>query len=171
MLFESKLVPVLREAVTVIKAVFFKRLKANLMREYPRQNSVYLNRLSGAVVNELFGTPNTDPVFTEFSTENHGRILAELNTLASALSDLQGPLTDALRVQFLCDNLEGIDSGPALIRAEGLGILLVDREVPLPKTFMNLVRRVGVAHSLLKPSAFADEDETGEIRLARSETI
>jgi hypothetical protein len=80
-------------------------------------------------------------------------------------------LTDALRIKFLCDSLEGIDSGPVLVRAERLGILLVDRKVPLPKTFMDLVRRVGVAHNLLQPSAFADEGETAGARQAPPETI
>jgi hypothetical protein len=58
-----------------------------------------------------------------------------------------------------------------LVRAERLGILLVDRKVPLPKTFMDLVRRVGVAHHLLQPSAFADEGETAGARQAPPETI
>ena len=164
MQFESKLMPVLREAVTVIQAVLFKRLKLNLSREYAGKDSVYINRLCGAVVNELFGTPSTDPVFAGFYAENHDRIQMELCTVASAVDDLRIPLTDALRIQFLCDSLEGIDSGPVLMRAERLGILLVDRKVPLPKTFMDLVRRVGVAHNLLQPSAFANEDDTAGAR-------
>ena len=171
MQLESKLVPVLREAVTVIKAVLFKRLKLNLSREYPGKDSVYINRLCGAVVNELFGTPNTDPAFADFNAENRDRIQAELSTAASAAEDLLIPLTDALRIKFLCDSLEGIDSGPVLVRAERLGILLVHRKVPLPKTFMDLVRRVGVAHNLLQPSAFADEGETAGARQAPPETI
>lgn len=171
MQLESKLVPVLREAVTVIKAVLFKRLKLNLASEYPGKDSVYINRLCGAVVNELFGTPNTDPAFADFNATNRDRIQAELSTVASAAEDLLISLTDALRIQFLCDNLEGIDSGPALMRAEKLGILLVDRKVPLPKTFMDLVRRVGVAYNLLQPSAFADDGETAGARQAPPETI
>ena len=117
MQLESKLVPVLREAVTVIQAVLFKRIKLNLPREYPGKDSVYINRLCGAVVNELFGTPNTDPAFTGFNAENHDRIQAELSNVASAADDLLIPLTDALRIQFLCDSLEGIDSGP--VASEG----------------------------------------------------
>jgi hypothetical protein len=171
MQLESKLVPVLREAVTVIQAVLFKRLKLNLSREYPGKDSTYINRFCGAVVNELFGTPNTDPAFAVFNAENHDCIQAELSTVASAAEDLLIPLTDALRIQFLCDSLEGIDSGPSLVRAERHGILLVDRKVPLPKTFMDLVRRVGVAHNLLKPSVFADEGDTAGARQAPLETI
>lgn len=68
-------------------------------------------------------------------------------------------MTDALRVQFLCDTLEGIDSDPVLKRARDLGILIVNREVPLPRTFMDLVRRLGVAHNLLQPSVLPDEND------------
>ncbi|MGW8186956.1 MAG: hypothetical protein ACWGNK_06810 [Desulfobacterales bacterium] len=168
---ESKLVPVLREAVTVIQVVLFKRLKLNLSNEYPGKDSAFINRLCGAVVNELFGTPNTDPAFADFNAENHDRIQAQLSTVASAADDLLIPLTDSLRIQFLCDSLEGIDSSPVLVRAERLGILLVDRKVPLPRTFMNLVRRVGAAHNLLQPSAFADEGEAASARQAPPETI
>jgi hypothetical protein len=171
MKIESKLVPVLREAVTVIQVVLFKRLKLNLSQEYPGKDSTYINRLCGAVVNELFGTPNTDPAFADFNAENHHRIQAQLSTVASAADDLLIPLTDSLRIQFLCDSLEGIDSSPVLVRAERLGILLADRKVPLPRTFMNLVRRVGAAHNLLQPSAFTDEGERAGTRQAPPETI
>lgn len=43
--------------------------------------------------------------------------------------------------------------------------------MPLPKTFMDLVRRVGVAHNLLKSSAFTDEGETAGAWQAPPETI
>jgi len=159
MKFESKLVPVLREAVGIVKAVAFKRLRAGLSGKYPEQDSVYHNRLAGAVVNELFGTPNSEAVFVDFNANNCDRIQAELNAAAPALNDLRIPLTDALRVQFLCDTLEGIDTGRTLERAKDLGILMVNREVPLPRTFMNLVRRLGVAHNLLQPSALPEEND------------
>ncbi|MFZ0131379.1 MAG: hypothetical protein WAK95_02475 [Desulfobacterales bacterium] len=159
MKFESKLVPVLREAVGIVKAVAFKRLRAGLPEKYPEQDSVYHNRLAGAVVNELFGTPNSEAVFVDFNARNRDCIQAELNAAAPALNDLRVPLTDALRVQFLCDTLEGIDSDPVLKRAKDLGILMVNREVPLPRTFMDLVRRLGVAHHLLQPSVLPDENE------------
>ena len=122
-------------------------------------------------MNELFGTPNSDPAFADFNAENHDRIQAQLSTVASAADDLLIPLTDSLRIQFLCDSLEGIDSSPVLVRAERLGILVVDRKVPLPRTFMNLVRRVGAAHNLLQPSALAHEGETADTRQPPPETI
>ncbi len=65
------------------------------------------------------------------------------------MSPLRIPITDALRVQFLCDSMEGIDSSVILLQAEELGVLLADREVPLPKNFLNLVRRLGSSFNIL----------------------
>jgi hypothetical protein len=59
------------------------------------------------------------------------------------------PLSDSLRVQFLCDSMEGFDSSAILVQADKLGILLHDRPVPLPKNFLELVRRLGKGHNLL----------------------
>ena len=87
-----------------------------------------------------------------------------MSTAASAAEDLLIPLTYALRIKFLCDSLEGIDSGPVLVRAERLGILLVDRKVPLPKDIHGPGASGRVAHNLLQPWAFADEGETAGAR-------
>jgi hypothetical protein len=147
---ESRLVPVLRDAVNVIKMVLFKELKARLTTKYPQQDSAYIGCMAGAVVNEVFDTPNTSPKFMQFAADNHPRIVAEVNDISSDFGHLTIALTDALRVQFLCDSLEGIDSGPMLKKAEKSGILISDRNVPLPKTFMEMVRRVGAAHHILE---------------------
>ena len=48
-------------------------------------------------------------------------------------------------------------SQAVLSRARDLGVLIVDREVPLPKTFMNQVRRLGVAFNLLSPMDIPEE--------------
>ena len=147
---ESKLLPVLRDAVNIVKMVLYKELKPHLKAKYPHQDSAYIGRLAGAVVNEVFDTPNNAPNFDRFRADNLSCIENEISSISIDFDNLQIPLTDALRVQFLCDSLEGIDSGPTLAKAEALGILLVDREVPLPNAFMAMVRRVGTAHNILQ---------------------
>jgi hypothetical protein len=147
---ESKLLPVLRDAVNIVKMVLFKELKSYLKAKYPQQKSADIGRLAGAVVNEFFGTPNNSPHFEQFMADNRTPIKNELDGLSVNFDSLRIPLTDALRIQFLCDSLEGIDSGPMLAQAETLGILLLDRQVPLPKTFMAMVRRIGAAHNILQ---------------------
>jgi hypothetical protein len=52
-------------------------------------------------------------------------------------------------MQFLCDHQENIDSAAILSQAARLGILVAEREVPLPATFMNMVRTLGSRLNLL----------------------
>ena len=155
---ESKLAPVLREGVQLVKMVFFKELKIHLAQKHPQMDDQHISRLSGAVVNELFGTPSKEEPFLSFAKENTGLIQVALAGLPDDLPDLLPALTDALRVQFLCDSREGIDSQALLTRAKELNILQLDRDIPLPKNFMTFVRQLGVEHNLLQPLNIPEED-------------
>jgi hypothetical protein len=150
--YENKLIPVLREGVEVIKMILFKRLKVHLPRKYPHQESVYINRLAGAIINEVFGASNSAEPFATFTTENKFFIKLEVKNIAKDLPELCIPLTDALRVQFLCDYQEGIDSSHTLTQAKQNGIRISDRDVPLPAKFMGLVRKLGGSLDLLSSS-------------------
>ncbi|MFH1672057.1 MAG: hypothetical protein ABIF87_01315 [Pseudomonadota bacterium] len=149
--FESKLVPIMREGVDIIKMVFFKRLKAHLSQQYSDREPSYVSKLSGAIINELFAAPNTKGSFATFAEENKLQIEEEINNIATEFKELCIPLTDALRVQVICDYQEGVDSSSLLTRAKELDILLVEREIPLPKHFLNLVRKLGSSFDLLAP--------------------
>ncbi|MDI6790998.1 MAG: hypothetical protein QME44_09980 [Thermodesulfobacteriota bacterium] len=151
MRFESKLIPIMREGVEVIKMIFFKKLKAYLSQKYPERETSYINKLSGAIINDLFGTPNPGEPFATFVKENRACIAEEMDHIAVEFDGMRIPLTDALRVQFLCDNQEGIDNSRILARAQELHILLVDREVPLPRHFLDLVRKLGNTFGFLVP--------------------
>ncbi len=149
--FESKLVPVLRESIDVVKMIFFKELKRRLSEKYPDQNAAFNSKFSGAILNELFGAPNTQEPFASFVNENSSRIDEEMKTIAVQFEALRTPLTDALRVQFLCDSQDGFDSEFILSRAKELGVLIEERDIPLPNTFMNMVRKLGVDYKILAP--------------------
>jgi hypothetical protein len=140
---ESKLVPIMREGVDVIKMIFFKRLQIYLDGKYAGRGRAHINQLAGAIINDLFATPNAQEPFAGFLERNRDCIAEEMNALASSLPELCGPLTDALRVQFLCDQQEGIDSTAMLAHAKELKVLILEREVPLPKNFLELVRILG----------------------------
>ncbi|MBT8350089.1 MAG: hypothetical protein KJO26_02475, partial [Deltaproteobacteria bacterium] len=71
--------------------------------------------------------------------------------IATHFDHLHIPLTDALRIQYLCDCHEGVNSEGVLEKAKNLNIILTDREVPLPGAFMSLVRSFGVAYKILEP--------------------
>jgi hypothetical protein len=146
---EHKLIPALREGVAVVKMILFRELKPYLHEKYPQRGAEFAGRLSAAVINELFGTPNPDPTFAAFAHQHRGVILDELGLLAVRHPNLRIALTDALRIQFLCDHQENIDSAAILSQAARLGILVAEREVPLPATFMNMVRALGSRLNLL----------------------
>ncbi len=147
--FKSELIPIMREGVDVIKMIFFKKLQNHLSVKYKEKDATYINMLSGAVLNGLFGTPNNQQPFTIFVSENKEAIDQELKEVSENFEEMRIPLTDALRVQFLCDSQEGNDRTETLSRADELGILLRERDVPLPKNFLELVRRLGSAFGLI----------------------
>jgi hypothetical protein len=73
--------------------------------------------------------------------------------LGKDMADLCGELSDALRIQTLCDHQQGIDSSRTLQRAKDFGFLIEERDIPLPSSFMTLARRLGAEHSLISPPA------------------
>ena len=148
---DSRLIPILREGVSVVKMVFFKELKFYLSVKHPQKDLFYIQKLTGAIINEVFGSPQVEEPYASFARQHQDEINAELNLIGDRFINLRIPLTDALRVQFLCDSLEGIDSDAVLIRARKLGILLMDREIPFPKNFLNLVKKIGAAYNFLQP--------------------
>jgi len=148
---DGDLVPTLRQGIDIIKMVLFKELKPHLENQYPRMNPGDINLLTGAVVNDLFGVKNMEAAFVSFVQKNRQHIESEVAAIVNNFDHLQIPLTDALRVQYLCDSHEGINSETVLEKAKRLNILIDDREVPLPGAFMGLVRSFGVAYKILEP--------------------
>ncbi len=150
----SQLIPVLREGLSVIQMILFKEIRQGLACKYPSREPAFLSMLAGAVTNELFGSPNPEEKFVRFRQGNRGIIEQELLGIQTEKPELRAPLTDALRVQALCDSQEGIgEDTVALIRADELGILIRDRDIPLPSTFMTMVRELGKQHNLIVPPA------------------
>jgi len=158
----SRLISVLREGICVVQMVLFKEVRALLGTKYPARNPLQLAMLTGAITNELFGSLNREKKFENFRRENRADIEQALLSLARELPDLTAPLTDALRMQALCDNTEEKDSSRILNQAAEIGLLLPDRELPLPSTFMTMTRALGAAHQLIiAPTEISQEaDQT-----------
>ncbi|MBC8316380.1 MAG: hypothetical protein H8E41_00640 [Desulfobulbaceae bacterium] len=148
---EREFIPSLREGVDVVRMIFFKKMKEYLSEKYQSEKASYPGMIAGAMMNELFGTPNPTGNFGEFALANRETIENELHDVGSRLPDLCIPLTDALRIHFLCNHQEGIagDNEEILKKARDYGILIEERDVPLPKGFMELVHRIGVSYGLL----------------------
>lgn len=158
---QSRLINVLREGVTIVQMVLFKEIRDVLTQKHPDREKAYLSILAGTITNELFDTVNPDEKFMRFRRENKGTIEQELLGLAGHISKLLGILSDALRVQTLCNSQEGIENPNLLKKAEELGILVAERDLPLPSIFMTRVRELGANHNLIVPPVqiTPEEDE------------
>jgi len=156
---QSRLIHVLREGVTVVQMILFKEIRDFLARKYPNQESSHLSVLAGTITNELFNTVNPDEKFKRFRNKNRGVIEQELLGLAEEFPQLRGILSDALRIQTLCDSQEGNENPDLLKKANELGILIAERDIPLPSIFMTRVRELGADHNLIMPPVQIDAEE------------
>jgi hypothetical protein len=147
----SQLLNSLREGVSIIQMVFFKEVKINLLKKRPNINKTYLAMVAGSITNEVFGTQNPEEKFVRFRKENWGEIEQELLAIKEELGPLRPFLTDALRIQTLCDHQEGCESPATLLLAKELDYLIEDRDIPLPSSFMTSARELGKLHNLLIP--------------------
>jgi len=146
---QSQLIGVLREGVAVVQMILFKEVRAVIGKTFSDHDPSYISMIAGAVINEVFGTVNPEQKFVDFRRENRGAIEQVLLGLKTELPTLLPAVTDALRIQVLCDHQEGTDSSHALQQADALGILQMDRPVPMPSSFMTLVRSLGEQHNLI----------------------
>jgi hypothetical protein len=148
--FDPKIVPVMREAIVMGQMIMYQRLKEDVQTRYqdwPDQEKI---RLAGGVVNNLFGTVAADPKVNAFVREHRELVEQELRELKTRVSDLIPYLTDALRMQTICDNHEGIHSIPCLLMAKELELLDEERVLPMPSTFMIAVRKIGSEYGLVE---------------------
>ncbi len=147
----SKLIPVIREAVTTVQMVAYKILVADIAGRRLELAETDRRQLAGAVINNLFGSEPSDPEVRAFQRGNRELVEEELHLLATSLKTLSPSLTDALRMQTICDNQEGLHSIPSLLMAKTLGVLQEERALPMPSTFMLSVRSLAVHHGLVEP--------------------
>lgn len=149
--FASKLIPIMREGVEVVKMTCFSKLNSSLTARYPQQDKKTRSMLAGAVINKIFGITNSLEPFATFSSDNHALIGREVADLAVNLEEMRIPLTDALRMQTLCDKMDNVDDNQTIKFARDIGILIEERDVPLPHNFIELVRRIGKSFGLIIP--------------------
>lgn len=147
----SQLVQSLREAVSLVQMILFKEMRLNLDQKQQDLPQSERSMLAGSITNEVFGTPNPETKFKTFREKNWGIIEQELLSLHENYLFLCRHITDALRIQTLCDSQEGEDSSETLLKAKKYGFLLEEREIPLPSTFMSIIRELGKEHNLIIP--------------------
>ena len=156
---DNRVTPVMREAVAMVQMILFKVLRQSVRERYVDQIEPFSVQLAGAVINNLFGERPVDQTVERFAADNRELIERELRELAGHCPDLRPMLTDALRMKTICDNQEGIHSIPSLLMAKALGLLMEERDLPLPSTFMLQVRQLAAAHGLIELMAPAPPPE------------
>jgi len=149
--FESKLIPIMREGIEVVKMACFQKIASSLADRHSDMDKKFLTMLTGAVINKIFGTPNLQEPFASFAAENLELIDEEVNGFADNCEEMRIPLTDALRMQAICDRIEEIADDGSLKIAKEAGILIDERDLPLPHSFIEMVRRIGKALGLIIP--------------------
>ncbi len=147
----SQLVANLREGVSVVQMVLFKEVKDLLTKKMTSADISHISMLAGSITNEAFGTRNPEKKFVQFRENNRADIEQGLLSIKEDLTSLCSTLTDALRIQTLCDHQEGTDSSEILKQAKAFGFLKEEREIPLPSTFMTVIRMLGEKHNLIVP--------------------
>ena len=151
--FDSKLLPILREAVDVVKMILFKELKDHFVATCPEQAND-AGRLAAGVLNDFFGVVNPDSAYGEFLVQNRAVLDQTIADFPTRFEKLLIPLTDTLRMQFLCDSREGIaEDTDFLTSAKERGLLLEERDMPMPNSYLEIVRRLGAAYGLVLPPA------------------
>ncbi len=156
---QSQLIMALREGVSVVQMILFKEVRTGLANKFPEKEAGFLSMLTGAIVNDVFGSANPEEKFVAFHNQNRGLIEQELLAIPDEHKGILPALTDALRIQSLCDHQEGMDSSATLTRANELGILITERDIPLPSTFMTFIRDLGEQHDLIIPPVQITPDE------------
>ncbi len=146
---DSKLLPIMREAVGLVHMVLYIELK-NTLSTGKEKKFPSIKKLSGAVANDLFGILPTDRKLIEFTQKHREIIEDELKKIALSYPDLLPYLTDALRMQTICDYQEGTNTLPTLLRAQALGVLIEDRPTPMPSTFIIHARNLGSKYGLVE---------------------
>jgi len=151
---DSRLLPILQEGVEIVKMVLYRQLQGFITERMMELEAAGQRQLAGAIINDLFAAPDELPEVTAAVIQAHREAIdRERTAFFTAHPEQKMVLTDGLRVQTLCDLSAGRPEPGLLQRAEAAGLLLTDRELPLPHTFIDLVRRLGKAHGLIVPPA------------------
>lgn len=148
---DTRLLTALREGIGLVQMLFYKEIKERLSRENTTRDQLELALLAGAITGEVFAARNPDEKFTHFRATNWAEIEQELFFLHQHHPEMCRFITDALRIQVLCDYQENKNSAALLHTAQRYGYLDMERETPLPSSFMTSVRQLGKEHNLIIP--------------------
>ncbi len=155
----NRLVIALREGVGLVQMLLYKELKERLGRENPKREEKEISMLAGAITGEVFAAKNQEEKFVSFRQRHLGEIEQELLGLTANHPQFINILTDALRIEVLCDYHENRENSVLLKQAQNYGYLAEERETPLPSAFMTNIRELGRRHNLVIPPVEISKEE------------
>ena len=159
---DNKVLPVMQEAILTVRMILHRHLVDELATRQTQLTSEERVLLSGAVINNLFGTRPENDAVVHFAKGNRELVEQELRALASHCpATLLPVLTDSLRMQTICDEQIGIRSVSSLLMAKALGLLQEERPVAMPSTFMLAVRNLAVDQGLVEKIIPPAKDDAG----------
>ena len=156
---ENRLTAALNEAVGLVQMLLYKAIRQSAQKRFPQGDQTEISMLAGAVTGEIFDAHNPAEKFAEFRRVHQKEIDLELLGLSEYCPEMVPHITDALRIQVLCDNQENKESSHILLKALDYGYLDEKRPAPLPSTFMTSVRELGKAHGVVVPPIEIDKDD------------
>lgn len=124
----TRLLNILREGIGLVQMIFYRETKEFLVSRDKERDSAEAALLAGAITGEVFGALNPGEKFVLFRQQHWPEIEQELLSLSSNLPELCQHITDALRVQALCDHQEGNNSTALLLKAKSNGYLREERK-------------------------------------------
>ena len=154
----DKLVPSLRKAMQLIKIVVYVKVKKISVQHQPKFDENAIRQLTAQFMNIMFDAQYPTGKFSDIAgLEDVQQIILSVSLEHPELTTL---ITDTLRIQYLCDQETGLDRKEPLVNAEKLGILQVDRSIPLPKSFIELANRLGNDYGLNRqPGSMANSEK------------
>ncbi len=160
---ENGLVTALREGVGVVQMLLYKELKEHLTKESLQRKETEISMLAGAVTGEVFAAKNPEERFVSFRENHRAEIEQELLGLKQNIPQITDIITDALRIQVLCDYHQNRENSALLQQAQNFGYLVEDREVPLPSAFMTSIRELGRRYNLVIPPVEINREEENRL--------
>lgn len=149
--FDSKLLPILREAVEVVRMILFKELKEYFVAVCPEQTDD-AGRLAAGVLNDLFGVINPDPAYAGFVERNQAILDQAVAEFPSRFEKLLIPLSIPCGCSFSAIPARGLMRAPSFSPAPGSGgCCWTIARCRCPIIIWSLIRRLGAAYGLVLP--------------------
>jgi len=141
------------QGVDVIKLVLYKVLTEEFSKKYKEKGGEFYKTFAASIINEIFGchSPETQELFTK----NEKIAIEEIQNLGIKHPELKRPITEALRVFIVSNQMLGSNTMNDTDYIMGLynkaierGIFIKGGEAPSPESFFKMTNELSKNHNL-----------------------